>query len=87
MLLGLAFSLVGNRDRSRFGISWMHAGTVAALSVPATLIGEWLFASLVAMTFPSVQLELAVWPQLMANTSVNPAISKTLRVRVERPER
>lgn len=46
MLLGLVFSLVGNRDRSRFGISWMHAGTVAALSVPAALIGEWLFASL-----------------------------------------
>ena len=45
MLLGLVLSLVGNRDRSRFGISWAHAGTVAALSVPAGLIGEWLLAS------------------------------------------
>lgn len=46
MLLGLVLSLVGNRDRSRFGISWMHAGTVTALSIPAAFIGEWLLAAL-----------------------------------------
>ncbi len=34
------------RLRSRFAISWMHAGILAMLSVPAALIGLWLVAAL-----------------------------------------
>ncbi len=48
-LVGRAFPLVAilsvMRLRSRFAISWVHAGVLAMLSVPAGLIGRWLVAA------------------------------------------
>ncbi len=41
----LAAILSAMRLRSRFAISWVHAGVFAMLSVPAALIGRWLVAA------------------------------------------
>jgi hypothetical protein len=41
----LAAILIAMRLRSRFAISWVHAGVLAMLSVPAALIGRWLVAA------------------------------------------
>ncbi len=43
--LAFVFSLTGTRFDSRFGISWMHAASLAMLSFPAALIGSWLLAA------------------------------------------
>lgn len=43
--LAFVFSLSGTRFHSRFGVSWMHAATLALLSVPAALVGSWLIAA------------------------------------------
>ncbi len=41
----LAVILSALRLRSRFAISWVHAGVLAMLSVPAALIGPWPVAA------------------------------------------
>ncbi len=45
LAVGLAFSLTRARFQSRFAVSWMHSATIAALGVPAALVGEWLLAT------------------------------------------
>ncbi len=53
LAIGLVFAafplaaaiLSAMRLRSRFAISWVHAGVFAMLSVPAALIGRWLVAA------------------------------------------
>lgn len=42
LLIGLVVALI--KIDSRFAVGWDGAGTIAALSLPAAVLGEWLAA-------------------------------------------